>query len=46
MIKLPGTAAARATAPTRVFGMSAPEFRQRVRAETPAEWLADRPRIG
>jgi putative ABC transport system ATP-binding protein len=37
MLKLPRTATARATVPTRLLGMSGPEFRQSVRAEKLAE---------
>jgi putative ABC transport system ATP-binding protein len=46
MLKLPRTATARATVPTRVFGMSAPEFRQRVRAGKLAELVADQSPTG
>ncbi len=43
MLKLPRTAMARATVPTRVLGMSGPEFRRRVRTDKLAELVADRP---
>jgi putative ABC transport system ATP-binding protein len=42
MLKLPRTATARAIVPTRVLGMSGPEFRQRVRTDKLAEVVADR----
>jgi putative ABC transport system ATP-binding protein len=43
MLKLPRTATARATVTTRVLAMSAPEFRQRVRADRLAELVGDAP---